>query len=52
VLTVERGADPSYGITLTGKKDRPIEFYVRRDATTFLARPEEIKNAGLAMAPR
>ncbi len=51
VLTVQRGADPPYGITLPGKKDKPVEFYVRRDATTFPARPEEIRNAVLAAAP-
>jgi predicted HTH transcriptional regulator len=31
VLTVQRGANPPYGITLPGKKDKPIEFYDRRD---------------------
>jgi hypothetical protein len=51
VLTVGRGSDPPYGITLPGKKDKPAEFYVRRDATTFPARPEEIRNAVLAAAP-
>ena len=51
VLTVERGTDPPYGITLPGKKDKPIEFYVRRDATTFPARSEEIRNAVLAVVP-
>lgn len=48
VLTVSRGTDPPYGITLPGKKDKPAEFYVRRDATTFPARPDEIRNAILA----
>ena len=51
VLAVRRGTDPPYGITLPGKKDRPAEFYIRRDATTFPARPEEIRNAVLATAP-
>jgi hypothetical protein len=51
VLTVDRGTDPPYGITLPGKKDKPIEFYVRRDATTFPARSEEIRNAVLAVVP-
>lgn len=50
VLTVQRGTDPPYGITLPGKKDKPVEFYVRRYATTFPARPEEIRNAVLAAA--
>jgi Putative DNA-binding domain len=51
VLTVSRGSDPPYGITLPGKKDKPVEFYIRRDATTFPARPDEIRNAVLAAAP-
>jgi hypothetical protein len=37
VPTVGRGTDPPYGITLPGRKDKPVEFYVRRDATTFPA---------------
>jgi predicted HTH transcriptional regulator len=51
VLAVEPGSNPPYGITLPGKKDKPVEFYVRRDATTFPARPEEIRNTVLATAP-
>ncbi len=51
VLAVEPGSNPPYGITLPGKKDKPVEFYVRRDATTFPARSEEIRNAVLATAP-
>jgi hypothetical protein len=51
VLIVSRGNDPPYGITLPGKKDKPAEFYVRRDATTFPARPDEIRNAVLAATP-
>jgi hypothetical protein len=51
VLVVEPGLNPPYGITLPGKKDKPVEFYVRRDATTFPARPEEIRNTVLATAP-
>ena len=51
VLTVSRGIDPPYGITLPGKKDKPAEFYIRRDATTFPARSDEIRNAVLAAAP-
>ncbi len=51
VLYVERGSDPPYGITLPGKKDKPVEFYVRRDATTFPATSDEIRNAVLATVP-
>jgi Putative DNA-binding domain len=51
VLSVETGASPPYGITLPGHKDKPVEFYVRRGATTFPARPEEIRGAVLATAP-
>ena len=38
------------GITLPGRKDQPVEFYVRRDATTFPARPKEIR-ASVPAAP-
>jgi hypothetical protein len=51
VLIVEPGSNRPYGITLPGKKDKPVEFYVRRDATTFPARPEEIRNAVLETVP-
>jgi hypothetical protein len=51
VLTVPRGASPPYGITLPGKKDKPVEFYVRRGATTFPASPDEIRAAVLATVP-
>jgi predicted HTH transcriptional regulator len=51
VLTVPRGANPPYGITLPGKKDKPVEFYVRRGATTFPASPDEIRAAVLATVP-
>lgn len=51
VLAVGRGADPPYGITLPGRQNGPVEFYVRRDATTFPARSDEIRNAVLAAAP-
>jgi hypothetical protein len=51
VLAVGRGASPPYGITLPGRQGKPIEFYVRRDATTFPARADEIRNAALASAP-
>ena len=51
VLAVSRGTSPPYGITLPGKQDKPVEFYVRRDATTFPARADELRNAVLAAAP-
>ncbi len=53
VLSVEAGPDAPYGIThiTPGPKDKPIEFYVRRGATTFPARPEEIRNSILARIP-
>jgi len=51
VLAVSRGASPPYGITLPGKQGKPVEFYVRRDATTFPARADELRNAVLAAAP-
>jgi hypothetical protein len=50
VLFVSRGTNPPYGITLPGKQNKPVEFYVRRDATTFPARADEIRNAVLATA--
>ncbi len=43
--------DPPYGTTLPGKQGKPVEFYVRRDATTFPARADELRNAVLAAAP-
>ncbi len=49
VLSVGSGTDAPYGIT-PGSKDRPVEFYVRRGATTFPAKPEEIRNSVLARA--
>jgi hypothetical protein len=51
VLAVSRGASPPYGITVPGKQGKPVEFYVRRDATTFPARADELRNAVLATAP-
>lgn len=51
VLSVSRGTSPPYGITLPGREGKPVEFYVRRDATTFAARPDEIRNAVLAAVP-
>lgn len=50
VLQVEAGPDAPYGIT-PGSKNSPVEFYVRRGATTFPARPEEIRNTVLARNP-
>lgn len=50
VFSVYPGTDTPYGIT-PGNKDRPVEFYVRRGATTFPARPEEIRNSVLARTP-
>lgn len=50
LLSVEAGPDAPYGIT-PGSKDKPVEFYVRRGATTFPARPEEIRNSVLARVP-
>ncbi len=52
VLSVEAGANRPYGITLPGRKDKPVEFYVRRDATTFPATADEVRNAVLASAPQ
>jgi hypothetical protein len=51
VLVVEPGVNPPYGISLSGGRDSRIEYYVRRGATTYPARPEEIRNAVLATAP-
>lgn len=52
VLAVSRGSDPPYGITLPGRQGKRVEFYVRRDATTFPARADEIRNVVLASAPQ
>jgi predicted HTH transcriptional regulator len=51
VLSVGEGANPPYGITLPGRKDKPVEFYVRRDATTFPATADELRNTVLATVP-
>ncbi len=51
VLSVGAGTDAPYGIT-PGGRDKPVEFYIRRDATTFPGRPEEIRNSVLARVPR
>lgn len=47
VMSVERGSSPPYGLRV---RDR-IEYYVRRDATTFPARSEDIRALVLASAP-
>jgi hypothetical protein len=52
VLSAGAGANRPYGITLPGRKDKPVEFYVRRDATTFPATADEVRNAVLASAPQ
>jgi hypothetical protein len=38
VMSVERGSSPPYGLKIGDR----IEYYVRRDATTFPARPEDL----------
>jgi Putative DNA-binding domain len=48
VMTVEKGSAPPYALKI---KDR-VEYYVRRDATTFPARPEDIRASVLASAPQ
>lgn len=52
VLSVDPGENPPYGITLPGRKDKPVEFYIRRDATTFPATSDEVRNVTLATAPQ
>ena len=47
VLTVERGSAPPYALKIKGH----AEYYVRRDATTFPARPEDIRASVLRSAP-
>jgi Putative DNA-binding domain len=51
VRSVEPGPNPPYGITLPGRSGKPVEFYVRRDATTFPAKPDEIRTTVLTSAP-
>ncbi len=46
VMSVERGNSPPYGAQGPGIG---IEYYVRRDATTFPARPEDIRTSVLAL---
>jgi hypothetical protein len=48
VMTVEKGSAPPYALKI---KDR-VEYYVRRDATTFPARSEDIRASVLASAPQ
>jgi hypothetical protein len=50
VLSAQAGTNPPYGITLPGRKDKPVEFY-GRDATTFPATADELRNTVLATAP-
>jgi hypothetical protein len=38
-------------VDVPGRDVMPVEFYVRRDATTFPARADELRNAVLAAAP-
>ena len=47
VLSVQRGSAPPYALNIGGK----IEFYVRRDATTRPARPEDMRASVLASEP-
>jgi hypothetical protein len=47
VMSVERGSSPPYGLKIRER----IEYYVRRDATTFPARPEDIRASVLVLAP-
>jgi len=46
-LSVQRGSAPPYALNIGGK----IEFYVRRDATTRPARPEDMRASVLASEP-
>jgi hypothetical protein len=46
VLSVERGDSQPYGLLHGGR----VEYFVRRDATTFPARPEDIRSSVLASA--
>jgi predicted HTH transcriptional regulator len=48
VMTVEKGAAPPYEVKIKGQ----AEYYVRRDATTFPARPEDIRASVLRSAPQ
>jgi hypothetical protein len=47
VMTVEMGGSPPYAVKIKGQ----AEYYVRRDATTFPARPEDIRDSVLRSAP-
>ena len=47
VMTVEKGGAPPYAVKIKGQ----AEYYVRRDATTFPARPEDIRASVLRSAP-
>lgn len=45
ILEVERGAEPPYGLQFGGK---PLEFYVRRGASTYPATQTEVRELALA----
>jgi hypothetical protein len=47
VMAVEKGDAPPYALKIRGQ----AEYYVRRDATTFPARPEDIRASVLRSAP-
>lgn len=47
VMTVEKGDAPPYALQIKGQ----AEYFVRRDATTFPARPGDIRASVLRSAP-
>jgi ATP-dependent DNA helicase RecG len=47
VMSVESGSNPPYALLHRGR----TEYFVRRDATTFPARPEDVRASVLASAP-
>jgi hypothetical protein len=50
VLSVAHGTDRQRHHA-AWQEDQPVEFYVRRDATTFPGRPEVIRASVPAAAP-
>jgi hypothetical protein len=48
VMAIEKGSAPPYALKIKDK----VEYYVRRDATTFPARPEDIRASVLASVPQ
>jgi hypothetical protein len=48
VMAIEKGGAPPYALKIKDK----VEYYVRRDATTFPARPEDIRASVLASVPQ